>query len=246
MKPEDAAQKIFGERAAMYVTSATHADAAVLARVAELARPARAIALDVATGTGHTAFALAKEARRVVATDLTREMLAEARKLAPPNVVLQRADVHRLPFADRSFDVVASRRAPHHFSRIGIALAEMARVLRPGGRLVIDDRSVPEDDFADATMNRLDVLHDASHVRQYRPSEWRAMLEAAGLRVEVVEPYAKHRPISSLTEKVEPEHVREIHAILERMTEAQRKLFRIENGHVLHWYVTIAAVKEGS
>lgn len=229
----------------MYVKSAAHADAAVLARVVELARPAGGVALDVATGAGHTAIALAKEAHLVVATDLTREMLAEARKLAPPNVVLQRADVHRLPFADGAFDVVASRRAPHHFSRIHVAIAEMTRVLQPGGRLVIDDRSVPEDDFADATMNRLDVLHDASHVRQYRPSEWRTMLESAGLRVEVVEPYTKHRPISSLTEKVEPERVREIHAILDRMTEDQRKLFRVEQDHILHWYVTIAAVKAG-
>lgn len=242
MTKEQEARRIFGERAARYVTSAAHADAAILARVAELAGPASR-ALDVATGAGHTALALAPRSGLVVATDLTREMLAEARKLAAgaANVVFQRADVHRLPYRDGAFDVVASRRAPHHFSDIRAAIAEMHRVLARGGRLVIDDRSVPEDDFADATMNRLDVLHDESHVRQYRPSEWRAMLESAGFAIEVLDPYVRHRPVSSLTDGVSAGNARRIGEILAGLSEEQRRLFRYENGHLNHWYVMIAA-----
>ena len=90
----------------------------------------------------------------------------------------------------------------------------MRRVLRPGGRLVIDDRSVPEDDFVDATLNRLDWLHDHSHVREYRPSEWQSMLQEAGCKIEAIEPYTKHRPLSAFTNGVEPESVAEIERIV--------------------------------
>ena len=70
MKPT--AQQVFGQRAAFYATSAAHKDRAVLNRVVELARPwPDALALDVATGTGHTAFALAPHVRRVIAIDVT-------------------------------------------------------------------------------------------------------------------------------------------------------------------------------
>ena len=166
-------QQSFSQRAAFYTTSSAHTDKSVLDRVVELAQPqAHQIALDVATGTGHTAFAIASFVREVIAIDVTIEMLIEGRKLKAErgvsNVEFRLADVHELPFDDRSFDSVTCRRAAHHFVDIEKSLAEMKRVLTRGGRLVIDDRSVPEDDFVDAAMNRLDWLHDESHVRQYR------------------------------------------------------------------------------
>jgi len=123
----------------------------------------------------------------------------------------------------------------------------MHRVLRRGGRLVIDDRSVPEDDFVDACMNELDRYHDESHVRQYRASEWRDMLETQGFVVETLECYAKHRPLSALTEGVSPENVGRIDAVLDRLTPAQREALHLQDvegeRYLNHWYVMIAAVK---
>jgi ubiquinone/menaquinone biosynthesis C-methylase UbiE len=177
-------QAVFAQRAAFYATSAVHKDKAVLDRLVELARvqPTDRV-LDVATGTGHTAFAFAPQVREVIATDVTPEMLSEGEKLKSElgmrNVEFRIADAHDLPFEDTSFDVVTCRRAAHHFTDIRGALREMCRVLKPGGRLVIDDRSVPEEEFVDATLNRLDWLHDHSHVRQYRPSEWQRILQDA-------------------------------------------------------------------
>jgi len=107
-------------------------------------------------------------------------------------------------FPAGTFHLITCRRAAHHFSQIQQALAEMGRVLRVGGRLVIDDRSVPEDDFVDACMNELDRYHDESHVREYRPSEWRRLLEGQGFKVEALEPYTKHRALTSFTEKASP------------------------------------------
>jgi len=250
--PEQAVREIFGERAAFYTTSASHTDPQVLARVVELAAPqADWSALDVATGTGHTAFALASHVARVVGTDLTPEMLAEGEKLAHergiPNVRFCLADVHALPFDDATFDLVTCRRAAHHFSDIGRALREMRRVLRPfgSGRLVIDDRGVPEDDFVDACMNELDRLHDESHVRQYRPSQWERTLAQIGFVVESIEPYTRHRPLTSLTDDVSPENVRRIHAILGNLDPEQREKLNLVNVngqlYLNHWYLTLSA-----
>ena len=250
--PESEAKRIFGERAARYTTSAAHTDAEVLARVVALAAPRPDWrALDIATGTGHTAFAIAGHVRTVVGTDLTPEMLQEAVRLraarGTSNVVFLLADVHSLPCPSETFQLITCRRAAHHFSDIRRALRETARVIRPGGRLVIDDRSVLEDDFVDNCMNQLDRHHDPSHVRQYRPSEWQDLLQAQGFHVETVEPYTRHRPLTALTADVSPEGIRGIHAILDALAPAEREAldYRTVNGepHLTHWYVTIAAVR---
>ncbi|MBI3099612.1 MAG: methyltransferase domain-containing protein [Planctomycetes bacterium] len=248
--PERLAQHLFSERAASYTTSPTHADPKILARVVELAAP-RPVerAIDIATGTGHTALALAPNVASVIGTDLTTRMLEEARRLRDArllrNARFLRADAHRIPFPDRSFDIVTCRRAAHHFSNIDRALGEMKRLLQPGGRLVIDDRSGPEDDAIDEIMNRLDRWHDPSHVRQYRPSEWRRMLDRAGLSAEVVEPYLQHRPVTSLTDGAAAEDVQHIRETLDRLPPVQREFFdlrEVDGGlHLNHWYVLILA-----
>lgn len=250
MVPERTPQEVFGERAAMYTTSEVHRDPDVLGRLVRMAgaEPDRR-ALDIGTGTGHTAFALAPYVREVIAVDLTPEMLAEAEALRAArnigNVRFEQADAHALPFADGVFDIVVCRRAAHHFTNIRLALSEMRRVLAPGGRLIIDDRSVPEDDEADACLNQLDVYHDRSHVRQYRPSEWQTMLNDAGFTVRTTEPYHLHRPIGSLTDRVAAEDVALIHRTLNGLGERLRSVMNVTdiNGvlHLNHWYVMIAA-----
>lgn len=249
---EETAKQIFAARAELYTTSAAHTDQEVLARLVQLAAPQPDwTALDIATGTGHTALAIAPHVAAVIGLDLTPEMLAEADRLSRArglnNVTFREGDVHALPFPDAGFDLLTSRRAPHHFSNIKQALSEMRRVLRPGGRLVIDDRSVPEDDFVDQCMNELDWLHDESHVRQYRPSAWQTMLTEAGFTVETVEPYTKQRPLTSLTAGVSAENVRRIYARLEGLNDEQRRKLNLTTVdgelHSNHWYVLLGARK---
>ncbi len=242
-----AARRIFGARAGFYRDSPAHSDPAVLRRLVQLAAPQpNWLALDLATGTGHTAHALAPHVRRVVGLDLTPEMLAHV-GLPPqaPAILLCQGDAHRLPFPDGRFDLVVCRRAAHHFADLPSALEEIRRLLPPGGRLVIDDRSVPEDPGIDRLMNRLDRLHDPSHVRQAPPSEWVGLLEGAGFEVETLEPYQRHRPLSDLFPVDHPPAVAEITRLVDGLTEeAAGNLGRERRDgqwYIYHWYLILAA-----
>ncbi|HEX4001997.1 MAG TPA: methyltransferase domain-containing protein [Candidatus Acidoferrales bacterium] len=178
----------FGAAAAAYTTSLVHADPEALRQVVELSKPRPTDrALDIATGAGHTALALAPHVAEVVAYDMTEPMLREtarnatARGLA--NVTTRQGIAESLPFADASFDIVTVRQAPHHFADVRAAVREMARVAKPGARVVIVDSASPEDPSLGRQWNHIEKLRDPSHVRNYTPSEWRTMIADAGLRV---------------------------------------------------------------
>jgi ubiquinone/menaquinone biosynthesis C-methylase UbiE len=177
----------FAPVASRYTRSLFHADPARLDEVLELAEPAAGeTALDVATGTGNTALALASHLEAVVGLDLTPEMLDEARRVAAErgvtNVSWVRGDACRLPFGDSAFDIYTVRAAPHHFHDLDSALAEAVRVLRPGGRACFVDCSPPAP--ARDLLHAVEVGRDPSHVRSLTLEEWVARLDAAGLEVE--------------------------------------------------------------
>ena len=144
--------------------------------------------LDVATGTGSTALAFAPQVQSVVGVDVSSGMLAQARKYASErgitNAAFEEGAAEALPFGDKVFDLVTCRIAPHHFLEVQKFLAEAARVLKPGGRFVLVDTTVP-DDLPEAAhwQNEVEVLRDPSHVQNYTPSKWRRMTEAAGFTV---------------------------------------------------------------
>jgi ubiquinone/menaquinone biosynthesis C-methylase UbiE/catechol 2,3-dioxygenase-like lactoylglutathione lyase family enzyme len=193
--PDDAAESIkrqvravFGAAAQAYVTSPGHAAGDDLTRLVQLAAPQPDDrALDVSTGGGHTALAVAPHVAHVTASDLTPAMLAAARAhltaRGAGNVDYVVADAEHLPFLDASFDLVTVRIAPHHYADVQAAVREMARVLVPGGRLVLIDNIVPEDAALDALANDWEKRRDPSHVRAYTSTQWRAFVGEAGLQV---------------------------------------------------------------
>jgi ubiquinone/menaquinone biosynthesis C-methylase UbiE len=181
-------QSQFGAAANAYTTSAGHGDPMLLRRVIELAKPRPGDrALDIATGAGHTALALAPYVAEVVAFDLTQQMLDETARNAAArgltNVITQQGAAEKLPFADSSFDIVAVRQAPHHYADIHAAIREMARVVKPRGRVVIIDSRAPEAEELDLSFNHIEKLRDRSHVRNWKASEWRMMVQEAGLKI---------------------------------------------------------------
>lgn len=171
------AQRFFEDKAEAYRQSASHASREDLARMVDWVAPrAGERALDVATGGGHTALALRDAGCETIATDATPAMLREW-----PPVARAVCDAERLPFRRASFDVVASRIAPHHFPDLPLFAQEAARVLRPGGRLYVFDLTTPEDMRAQMVIDRIERLRDPSHGRSYPASAWRAALAKAGL-----------------------------------------------------------------
>ena len=146
---KDLIQQQFGANAANYLTSSVHAKGASLGRLVDLVKPQSSWAvLDVATGAGHTAAAFAPHVARVVASDLTPEMLVQSRKLADEkgftNMETASADAESLPFRDGTFDLVTCRIAPHHFGDVAGFLAQSFRVLKPGGTFALVDNVSPD------------------------------------------------------------------------------------------------------
>jgi ubiquinone/menaquinone biosynthesis C-methylase UbiE len=180
-------QEQFGKTAASYLTSKPHALGKSLERMVALTAPqADWRMLDIATGGGHVAYAFAPHVRRVWATDITQEMLdmvkAEAAKRGLANLRTTYAKAEALPFEDESFDLVTCRIAPHHFESIPQFLAEVHRVLKPGGLLALVDNVVPEGSVGDY-INAFERLRDPSHLRAWTMAEWRAALPQHGLAI---------------------------------------------------------------
>lgn len=176
----------FGSSAARYLSSPVHATGADLDRLVRLTRDLRpARALDLGCGAGHVSFALARGgAGRVTACDPSASMLEvvarEATARGHGAVETRIASAETLPFERGCFDLVVTRFSAHHWRSVPQALAECVRTLAPGGRLVVIDAIAPEAPLLDTCLQTLEFLRDASHVRDYRVSEWVAMQQAAG------------------------------------------------------------------
>ncbi len=194
----------FGATAQEYVVSEKHRSGYDIGRLVELAEPeSDDVALDIATGGGHTALALAPHVRHVVASDVTPKMLEAAEAFIGgnnvTNVSFELAEAERLPFDDASFEIVSCRIAPHHFADVPAFCREVARVLKPSGRFVLEDSFSPEDDELDRFINEIEWRRDRTHVRSYRIPEWTAWIEEAGLAVDVVEAFERRHEFDSWT-----------------------------------------------
>jgi ubiquinone/menaquinone biosynthesis C-methylase UbiE len=140
-------------------------------------------ALDSGTGAGALAFALAPHVREVVAVDLVPELLEEGRKRAErfPNVTFVEGDATKLDFELGSFDLVGSLRTLHHIARPELAVAEIARVTRMRGRVLIIDQIAPVDPVAASQLNAFERARDPSHARALADIDLRHLFESNGL-----------------------------------------------------------------
>tara|TARA_R110001599_G_scaffold64023_6_gene179802 strand:+ start:7441 stop:8265 length:825 start_codon:yes stop_codon:yes gene_type:complete len=189
MKQSALAEQQFGSTAASYLTSAVHAQGADLAALKKIMSDTASAGiaptvLDLGCGGGHVSFAVAPLASSVVACDLSAKMLdvvaAAALQRNLSNIQIKCAAAETLPFADASFDIVITRFSAHHWSDVPAGLREMYRVLRANGVLVVIDIVAPETPLLDTSLQAVELLRDASHVRDYRTTEWVAMLSTAG------------------------------------------------------------------
>jgi ubiquinone/menaquinone biosynthesis C-methylase UbiE len=139
--------------------------------------------LDVACGPGLMACEFAKVARHVTGIDLTPAMIEQAGAMQQShgltNLAWHVGDVLPLPFADASFSLVFTRYSFHHFLNQKAVLAEMVRVCRPGGRVIVVDVFTSNAEQAEA-FNSLEKLRDPSHVRALALEELTSLCAEAG------------------------------------------------------------------
>jgi ubiquinone/menaquinone biosynthesis C-methylase UbiE len=140
-------------------------------------------ALDSGTGSGALAFALAPHVREAVGVDLVPELLEQARARAErfPNVTFVEGDATKLPFGYGSFDLAGSLRTLHHIPRPELAVAELTRVTRPRGRLLVVDQIAPVDPLVALELNRFERARDPSHTRTLADIDLRHLFESNGL-----------------------------------------------------------------
>jgi ubiquinone/menaquinone biosynthesis C-methylase UbiE len=138
--------------------------------------------LDVGCGTGAASRLAASVVRSVVGVDLSGAMIDEAIELGTglDNVRFQLADAEALPFADGAFTAVLCSNSFHHYPEPARAVAEMARVLAPGGRIAIGDACA--DLWTARVADRFLRRFEPGHVRLYRSEELGRFVLDAGFR----------------------------------------------------------------
>ncbi|HZT90721.1 MAG TPA: methyltransferase domain-containing protein [Gaiellaceae bacterium] len=137
--------------------------------------------LDVGAGAGALAFALAPRARSIVAVEIDAELAARARADAPANVEVVVGDGEQLPFDAFSFDVAATLRTLHHTRRPELVVAELVRVTRPGGTILVADQLAPADPLAALALTRFERARDPSTTRVLADADLRGLFDANGL-----------------------------------------------------------------
>ena len=181
----------YASRARDYVASAVHSVGADLDQVeAELRGRDMGRVLDLGCGGGHVSYRAASHVDEVVACDVTASMLeavaAEAARRGLSNITTQQAAAESLPFPDASFDAVLCRFTAHHWPDVEVGLREARRVLKPAGRAVFIDSVAPANPTLDTHLQAVEVLRDASHVRNYTLAEWVCALSRSRFAVEGV------------------------------------------------------------
>lgn len=183
---KEAVRERFTKQAALFSRAPSTRDEEALRLHLEAAgaRPEDTV-LDVACGPGVVVCAFAEVTRYALGIDLVPAMLERAQALQKEkglaNVSWEVGDAAMLPYPDGAFSIVTSRYSFHHMSDPAGALAEMTRVCRPGGKVVLIDVMVSEDPGQAERFNRMERLRDPSHVRTMPLSEMKELYRRVGL-----------------------------------------------------------------
>jgi len=188
MNSQSRVREEFARQADSLSVAPAFTDAEVLEKIRAATAPRKTERiLDLGCGPGIVSAALAPHAKEVVGFDLTPEMLVRARQRCKegglPNVRFELGRGEQLPFAVGSFDAVVTRLTLHHFPDPRQVMAEMVRVTRPGGRVIVADVVSSENADEAALHNALEILRDPSHLQMLAATGILELIAAVGLRV---------------------------------------------------------------
>lgn len=184
----DDARAQFHRQAVEYASSIPHARSDSLKIVEKWASQRRHHkALDIATGPGFTAFAIAPFCNLVTASDIAPGMLQQAQKLAQQrrinNINFQNIDAHNIPYPDNTMDLITCRTAPHHFKNIPQFLSEVHRTLKPGGTFILVDTTTSENETLAQWHQTVEGLRDSTHINAPSPSQWHHLITNSQLHI---------------------------------------------------------------
>lgn len=248
-------QEQFGKSAESYVTSTWHATGKDLMKLVELAElQGNERVLDIATGGGHVANALAPSVKNVVAYDLTAEILQAAKTFIESNgnknVEFVQGDAEKLSFKGAEFDVITCRIAAHHFPNLQLFVKECFRTLKKGGQFLLIDNVAPERDDFDTFYNKVEKDRDYSHYRAWKKSEWLRILEEIGFEIDETRRFTKTFVFEDWTNrmKLSEEKKKELSSYMLQASSEYHEKFRIkeEDGKVYSFMgesILIKAVK---
>ena len=174
------------------------------ARVVELLAPFAGDerALDVGSGTGALAYVLAEHVGEVVGVDASEAYVEAARKHAPAGARFVVGDAVALPFPYGDFDLVGCLRVLHHVRRPELVVSELARVARPGGRILLADQLGDVDPIRSLELDRFERVRDPSHTRLLPDADIRGYLDANDLTVVANQVVREHRDMEQYLDLV--------------------------------------------
>lgn len=219
--------------------------------VEKMGLPEHAEVLDVACGAGHTGLYLASLGHSVTLADIAQPMLDRATELATERglvVKTQRHTAEALPYPDASFDLVTCRVAAHHFSSPGAFVHESARVLKPGGYLLVIDGSVEDHQpEAEEWLHWVEKYRDPSHGGFLTPHRWSELSSASGLEVLSCSLIPFKQPDLNWyfeTAATSPENREKVLDLVRNAPPQARQLFKLgeEEGRIVWWWQRITLV----
>ncbi|MEC7921424.1 MAG: class I SAM-dependent methyltransferase [Chloroflexota bacterium] len=141
--------------------------------------------LDIGTGSGFTAFEISKNCSNVDAIDISTGMLNEAKRIKKErgikNVNFKIGYAEELDYEDESFDLITCRTSAHHFKDIKKALNEISRVIKNDGSIYIIDTITSDQKELNNWHQKIELIRDKSHIKNYSLMEWRNFFEDSGL-----------------------------------------------------------------
>ena len=238
MEQQDLTAQLFGSSASQYLISPVHSTGVDLRRLEQVvALTKSATTLDLGCGAGHASYALARGgAAQVIAYDLSKQMLdvvaTEAKARGHSQIDVRTGPAEKLDFLDASFDLVTTRYSAHHWLDMRRGMREAARVLKPGGTLIVIDVFAPEDALMDTVLQTLEILRDRSHVRDYRESEWRMAL---GSQFTVVDAHQWRLPMEfdSWVARIgtSAARIEALKVVLDELPAEARSYFAVDDAH---------------
>jgi ubiquinone/menaquinone biosynthesis C-methylase UbiE len=249
---QQAAQEQFGRQSQHYGRGHVLEDISDVHHAIErMDLPAKAKALDIATGAGHTGLFVASLGHEVTLADISPQMLdhaAEAALARGLTVTTRQHTAEQLPYSNATFDLVTSRVAPHHFSSPESFIRETARVLKPRGYFLLIDGTVEDGQpEPEAWAHEVEKLRDPSHNRLLTPRAWSALCHEAGLHVDwfEIEPF-KQPDLEWYfqTAATSPENRVKVLKLVDDAPESARALFKVarEDGKIVWWWQRLTLV----